>query len=125
MLMRYTALIVTLVGFLLLTALYGTITVMYSRLARGGAGLPRRYMPESTGLHVHDVYIELPGGVRVTGNGQKTGTLTWGFLKLPVSHRENVGWLLMFLASVCGVALGAYVWRDIIRDSFDHPGRVR
>lgn len=111
--MRNTALVVALVGVLLLIALYGAVTVVYSRVSR--MGLPRRYAPElsaATQVSVHDVYIELPGGVRVTGEGQKTGTLTWSFLKLPVSHREKMGKLLMFLASVGGVAVGAYVWRE-------------
>ncbi len=106
--MRRTALVVALVGFLVLMALYGAVTVVYSRVSR--MGLSRRYAPElsaATQVHIHDVNIELPGGLRVSGEGQKTGTLTWGFLKLPVSHREHVGKLLLFLASVGGVA----VWR--------------
>ncbi len=117
--MRNKALIVTLVGVLLFIALYGAITVIYSRVSR--MGLSRRYAPElseATHVSVHDVHIELPGGVRVTGEGQKTGTLTWGFLELPVSHRQNVGKLLMVLASVGGVVLGAYVWRERIFDYF-------
>ena len=121
--MRNAALIVTLSGFLLLVALYGAVTVIYSRLSR--TGLARRYAPESstaTRGYVHDVYLELPGGARVTGEGQKTGTLTWGVLKLPVSHRQNIGKLLMLLASVGGVALGACVWRESIRDVFGPPG---
>ncbi len=117
--MRNTAVIVALVGVLLLIALYGAVTVVYSRVSR--TGLSRRYAPElseETHVYVHDVNIELPGGARVTGEGQKSGTLTWGFLKLPVSHRQNVGKLLMFLASVGGVALGAYVWREKIFDYY-------
>lgn len=110
--MRNTALIVALSGLLLLVGLYGAVTVIYSRLSR--AALPRRYSPElseSTHVYVHDIYMELPGGVRVTGEGQTTATLTWGFLRLPISHRQRVGWLLIFLCVVGGVALGAYVWR--------------
>lgn len=117
--MRNTVLIVALSGFLLLVGLYGVVTVIYSRLSR--AALPRRYaseLPESTQVFVHDVSIELPGGVRVTGEGQKPGTLTWGILKLPVSHQKRVGKLLIFLASLGGVALGAYVFRDRIRDAY-------
>ena len=120
--MRNTALIVGLIGVLLFTAVYGAITVVYSRLARGG--LHQRYsddLPEATSHYVHDVYIDLLGGVRVTGNGQTTGRLTWGFLKLPVSDRQNVGKLLLFLASVGGVALGAYVWRGTLRNAFGPP----
>ncbi len=111
--MRNAAVVVALVGFLLLIALYGAVTVVYSRVSR--TGLSRRYVPElfeAPHVSVNDVHLQLPGGLRVTGEGQKTGTLTWGFLKLPVSHRQNVGKLLMFLASVGGVAVGAYVWRE-------------
>jgi hypothetical protein len=77
--MRYTALIVALIGCLLFTAVYGAITVLYSRLSR--AGQPRRYLPETTSLYVHDVYIELPCGLRVMGDGQQTATLRMGFLR--------------------------------------------
>ena len=117
--MKNTALIVGLIGCLLLIALYGAVTVVYSRVSR--SGLHRRYAPElpdATSVSVHDVSLELPGGVRVTGGGQQAGTLTWGILKLPVSHRQAVGKLLMLLASVGGVAIGAYVWREKLFDCY-------
>ena len=115
--MRNATVIILIVLFLLAAAVYGAITVVYSRLSR--AGNARRYsveMDDVAHLHTHDVYIRLPGGISITGEENVTGVLQVGFLKLPVSHREKGGWLMIFLVSVAGVALGAYVWRQKIAD---------
>lgn len=104
----------------LLLALYGAITVVYAKAAYRADGkfFSAVVSDSSIVLGHNNVSMVLPGGALLTGGSRTTGTLTWGFLKLPVSCRKNVGKLLMFLAAVCGVSVGAYVWREKIFDAW-------
>jgi len=116
--MRSLAVISAAVICCLLLVIYGVVTVIHARLGR--AGLPSRYggTIDSTLIYSRYTVLTLPGGATVTGDGRSAGTFSWGWLKLPVSHRENAGKLLIFLGLVGVVSVGAYVWRERVFDAW-------
>lgn len=116
--MRSTAVIPVAVVCIVLLVMYGAITVVHARVGR--AAMPRRYAEQLDSSRIHSQYttMKFPFGVIVRGDGRSAGTFTWGPLRLPVSHRENVGKLLIFLGLTGVVAIGAYVWRDWVFDAW-------
>lgn len=116
--MRSTAVIPVAVVCSVLLVMYGMVTVVHARVGR--AGLPSRYLDDLDTSLIHTRYttMTIPGGAVVTGDGRSAGTLTWGMLKLPVSHKKGVGKFLIFLGLLGLVAVGAYVWRDWVFDAW-------
>jgi ABC-type multidrug transport system permease subunit len=115
--MRSTAVIPLAVVSSVILVLYGAVTVVHARVGR--AGMPRRYAEQLDSSLILSQYttMKFPFGAIITGDGRSAGTFTWGVLKLPVSHKESVGKVLIFLGFFGLVAVGSYVWRNWVFDA--------
>lgn len=115
--MRSIAVILVVVIAHLFVAIYGAAIIAYSRLLKNVQS--HRNADEylgATAVYFHDCFIELPMGIAIRGEPDRTGVLQIGGIKLPIPHHETVGWFLVVASFLSATTVGVYLWRRMLHE---------
>jgi hypothetical protein len=101
----------------LFVAIYGAAIIAYSRLLKNVQSHRNadEYLGATT-VYFHDCFIELPMGIAIRGEPDRTGVLQIGGIKLPIPHHETVGWFLVVASFLSATTVGVYLWRRMLHE---------